>query len=68
MAALYGKLWGSRGTVTRTGNSSINAKLETWEGSVQVTLMRDGSFEVYTGSKSYATDRVFVGKIESSND
>jgi len=68
MAALYGKLWGSRGTVTRTGSSDINAKLETWEGSVQLTLRRNGTFEVYVGDKSYATDRVFVGKIESSND
>lgn len=68
MAALFGRLWGSRGTVTRTGSDSVNAKLETWQGSVQVTLRRDGTFEVYTGNKYYTTDRVFVGKIDSSND
>ena len=49
MANLYGKLWGNRGTVTRCGHGDINTKLETWNGSVQVTLKNDGTFTVYTG-------------------
>jgi hypothetical protein len=64
MANLYGKLWGNRGTVTRCGHGDINTKLETWNGSVQVTLKNDGTFTVYTGNKSYATDIAYKGKID----
>lgn len=53
MAALYGRLRGSRGEVTRTGTakSNIEAVLETWTGKVRVTLMADGKFCVETAPK-----------------
>jgi len=51
MSALYGRLQGGRGEVTRTGHYQITSKLETWEGKLETTLYRDGSFEVRLGEK-----------------
>lgn len=51
MATLYGRLQGNRGEATRCGSSSLNTSAETWSGSVQVHLRRDGDFEVRVGSK-----------------
>jgi hypothetical protein len=52
MAALYGRLYSERGKViTKTGHQQIMARLETWHGSVQTIVHKDGSFEVYVGDK-----------------
>ena len=51
MSALYGRLKGSRGGVTRCGTEQITARLETWHGHVEVELNRDGSYVVRTGPK-----------------
>ena len=52
MAALYGKLQGSRGEVTRLGSKSsgIRSKLETWEGSVTTVLEANGKGRTSPGS------------------
>ena len=66
MASLYGRMQGNRGVVTRTGGKrGMWARLETWEGSIQVNLRQDGSYEVRTGSKSEPRDVVAKGKIQS---
>jgi hypothetical protein len=67
MAALYGRMNGSRGEVTRCGTkaSGIQAKLETWEGSVRVTLDADGTFEVWMGDKSSPRVLVAQGNVNT---
>jgi hypothetical protein len=67
MAALYGRMSGARGEVTRTGTpgSGIQAKLETWEGSVKVELQADGSFEVWMGDKSNPRIMVAQGNVNT---
>lgn len=46
MSAVYGRLQGNRGEVTRTGSkhSGIMATLNTYEGKVRLVLEEDGSF------------------------
>lgn len=66
MAALFGRLHGSRGEVTRCGTrgSGIQAKLETWNGSISVFLNADGDFTVYIGDKSHPTQVVAEGNVD----
>ena len=51
MAALFGRLKGNRGEVTRLGSkaSGIDSTLQTWEGKVTTRLEADGSFCVIIG-------------------
>lgn len=63
MASLYGRLQGSRGEATRIGHQSIKAKLETWEGSIEVLLSKDGMFSVMIGDKSYPRTLVATGNV-----
>lgn len=63
MANLYGRLQGSRKEVTRTGHDAIQAKLETWEGSISVTLLKNGEFRVYIGDKSHPRVELASGNI-----
>lgn len=65
MAALYGRLQGSRGEVTRMGTRDIFSKLETWHGSIQTTLKADGSYYVYIGDKSFPRTLIAEGKIDA---
>lgn len=51
MAALYGRLRGNRGAVTRTGSRSIESTVETWQGIVRVHLTADGDYTVTTTDK-----------------
>ena len=43
MSHFYGYLWGSRGTVTRTGgkDSGISAKIKSWSNTVEIGLEND---------------------------
>lgn len=65
MAALYGRLQGNRGEATRVGHSSIKAKLETWDGSIEVELEKDGTFTVRIGDKSYPKMEVATGNVNN---
>lgn len=70
MAALYGRLQGERGQVTRTAHHNITATLETWEGKITVTLQCDGSFTVEVGDKyagGFGMLPVVSGSIESES-
>lgn len=70
MSALYGRLQGERGQVTRTAHHSIAATLETWEGKVTVALQRDGSFIVEIGDKyagGFGMLPVVSGSIQSES-
>ncbi len=54
MADTYGRLWsGDRKAVTRGGlkDYGISARLETWNGSIEVHLASDGMFRVSVGEK-----------------
>jgi hypothetical protein len=63
MAALYGRMKGNRGEVTRCGGSIITSKLETWEGSIRTELEKDGSFRVTIGEKGYPNIVVAQGNV-----
>lgn len=63
MAALYGRLQGNRGQVTRMGHATIESKLETWDGSIKTVLCKDGDFQVYVGDKSYPNRLVISGNV-----
>ena len=67
MAALYGRMQGNRGEVTRMGSASsgIESKLETWHGAIRTVLEADGTFKVYTGSKTYPGNLIAEGKIDA---
>lgn len=66
MAALYGRLKGNLGVVTRMGSndSGIWAKLETWEGSVTVYLQANGDFAVKIGEKRWPDISVVGGNVD----
>lgn len=66
MANLYGRLQGSRGEATRLGNLDITAKLETWEGSIRVTLDKNGQYTVLVGDKSSPNKLVAVGNVNTA--
>lgn len=51
MANLYGSLQGNRGEVTRLGSDQIRTSVQTWTGSVNVTMHKDGSFWVTIADK-----------------
>lgn len=51
MASLIGYLQGSRGEVSRSGGDQIRTSVQTWSGSVNVTLHKDGSFWVTIADK-----------------
>lgn len=65
MANLYGRLQGARGEATRTGHTDIESKLETWEGSIRTVLKKDGTFEVFIGSKSSPHLPCLTGNVET---
>jgi len=52
MSALYGRLQGSRGEVTRLGHQTIESTLETWTGEIRTELERDGSFSVLSARRT----------------
>jgi hypothetical protein len=60
MAALYGRLQGDRGEVTRLGHTEIQATLETWVGEVRVGLEANGDFVVTVGDKSGGNSNMAV--------
>lgn len=65
MAALYGRLQGNRGQVTRVGsaNSGIESRLETWQGEIRTTLEANGDFAVYIGTKRGHGTPVLRGNV-----
>lgn len=70
MSALYGRMQGERGQVTRTAHHNITVTLETWEGKISVNLRRDGSFTVEVGDKyagGFGMLPVVSGSIESES-
>lgn len=67
MAALYGRLRGNRGEVTRMGsaNSGIKSKLETWSGNVTTEVEANGDYVVYSSAcKSGHGTPVLRGNFE----
>lgn len=66
MSALYGRLQGARGPVTRCGTpaSGISAKLETWHGSIRVDLESGGVFRVWIGPKHDAASLIAEGNVD----
>lgn len=50
MAALFGRLNGNRGEVTRLGSkdSGIKCTLQTWKGKVVLCLEADGTWNLYS--------------------
>jgi len=46
MANLRGTLQGSRGMTSRLGHETITSRLNTWDGAISMTLLKDGSFNV----------------------
>jgi len=67
MSALYGRLQGSRGEVTRLGHQTIESTLETWTGEIRTELERDGSFSVFIGPKNRPVIRVLVGNVNDDD-
>lgn len=65
MAALYGRLQGNRGQVTRCGSRIIDAKLETWNGSIRVALMTNGDFRVSIGDKFSPHTTIATGNVDA---
>lgn len=66
MARTYGRLWGGRGEVTRTGGmEGVGSKLETWNGSIRTVLRGDGEYWVHIGSKSNPSTLVVRGNVDS---
>ena len=65
MANLYGRLQGARGEATRIGHTNIRAKLETWNGSVEVVLEKDGAFTVRIGDKYSPRQVVASGNVDT---
>jgi len=65
MAALLGRLRGNRKEVTRLGSkgSGIQAKLETWEGSVESRLEANGDFTIRIGDKGHPGLTVLRGNV-----
>jgi hypothetical protein len=56
MSAVYGRLQGNRGEVTRTGSASsgVSTSAETWRSSVKTRMDADGTATVRLGEKGYA--------------
>lgn len=67
MANLYGRLQGNRGEATRCGSSVIRAKLETWQGSIQVVLEKDGHYCVTMGDKYAPRYVVASGNVNTDS-
>ncbi len=67
MANLYGRMmdthYSGRVQVTRTAATEIWTRLETWDGSIDVTLNRDGEFVVRVGEKNYPTKVIATGNV-----
>lgn len=66
MAALYGRMQGNRGEVTRMGsaNSGIESRLETWDGSIKTELTADGNYKVYIGDKHSPSILIATGNVD----
>ena len=66
MSAVYGRLQGNRGEVTRGGSkdSGIESTLETWQGAIKTVLEADGSFYVYIGPKWNPCHLVLSGNVD----
>lgn len=69
MAALYGRMQGSRGETTRCGHDSISATLETWQGKITTVLEKDGSFTTMISGKQGEGPRIVVaqGNVNTRN-
>lgn len=67
MAALYGRLQGSRGQATRCGTDVIRTTVETWEGQVTVILERDGTFSVGLGQKGSYGRTIVSGNVNDQS-
>lgn len=66
MANLYGRMYGDyRKEVTRTGHGVIYARLETWEGAIEITLDKDGQFAVGIGDKYNPRTPVAFGNVNT---
>jgi hypothetical protein len=66
MAALYGRLRGERGEVTRTAGREITATLQTWDGRVSVTLWKDGVFVVEVAPLDGYAEAVCRGNVNGA--
>ena len=66
MAALYGRLQGNRGEVTRMGSpqSGIESTLETWDGEIRTELTAKGNFKVFIGPKGSASTLIATGNVD----
>jgi hypothetical protein len=71
MAALYGRMKGNRGEVTRCGtkDSGIHSSLETWTGCIHTVLRGDGSYTVFVSPK-YGGPNLLIadGKLDDDLD
>ena len=69
MSNTYGRLKGNRGEVTRTGNTTIRATLNTWERKVEVWLSKDNTCRIevseYRSGKNLGS---FEGTVEELAD
>lgn len=65
MSALYGTLASDKGTTTRAGHHHIKACAQSWDGSIIVTLDKDGSFRVSfgEGSTTYGEKVLLQGNL-----
>ena len=70
MAALYGRMTGNRGEVTRMGSkaSGIESTLETWQGQVKTVLEANGDFAVYVGPKRSSGTVIVRGNVGDSDE
>ncbi len=66
MAALIGKVSGSRGIASRLGtvSSGISSRLETWNGGITTSLEADGSFTIRIGDKESTGTIVAYGNVD----
>lgn len=63
MAALRGTLQGSRGQASRLSHDRITSTLETWHGSITVTLSKTGDYGVHIGSKGSIGTMIVSGNV-----
>ncbi len=70
MAKLYGRMKNAYKSgaveVTRTAETEIYSKLETWDGSIKTVLDKNGDFKVYIGSKGNPTTLIAKGNVNTN--
>jgi hypothetical protein len=68
MANLIGYIDSDRSKTHRISSNFITARLETWEGAVEVTLHKSGKFEVFMGPKDGHGAKLAEGNVNEREE